>query len=537
MFFLPLGPGHRPPFFPIMTVCLAGTTIVFSIFHFSYLREYSSRLNETLIKNGVPEKMIAFSKEYCPTQKMEPAKCELAEKIIKLTFLEDKARQKEAEKIFSQMTEDKKTKEKGRAKPDRKIASEQRASLEDAANYIAKLREINEVNNPKFASIGGYQEFVSSLSESSVELSPYQTKYSILTSGNINWRSLAVAQFSHEGWMHLIMNMVVFLSFMVYLEQRSQIIGPLLIYFIGGSVGLVLELMRDHSSMVPLMGASANIAAVMGAYLVFYFRHNTRFLFSIGFVYYRVIEAPTALMILILFPLMDLAAVLQESVSTSHVAHVAHLGGFATGALLAFGIKKFERLKEPFIYGIEWQLFESAEKIKDLIPKMKIYSEILSYNPTNSVVIKNAFGAICENQNLQHEQHVLVQPFINKYFSSLFEVDHSVIAKVPPEISLVEALEETDANFLSDLAGKYLERGIWFNAIRLYDAYRFQNHNTVNAIRIQEAVEAAMRTLQDKGEDLGLLRRYLVAEPRSTFRDLNKYIRKENLYGKLGTPA
>src|SRR5205807_1610937 len=93
--------------------------------------------------------------------------------------------------------------------------------------------------------------------------------------GRKSWAaSVFEAMFLHGGWLHIGGNMLFLWVFGNNVEDK---IGPffyLLFYFLGGIAATALQTAVDPSSVIPNLGASGAIAAVLGAYLVMFPRRR-----------------------------------------------------------------------------------------------------------------------------------------------------------------------------------------------------------------------------------------------------------------------
>src|SRR5688572_26450239 len=90
---------------------------------------------------------------------------------------------------------------------------------------------------------------------------------------------LITSMFVHAGLMHLLGNLLFFFVSGPFIED---VFGrPLFaaLYVTGGMAASMTYAMKHPDGMVPLVGASGAIAAVMGAYLVRFLRSKVEFLF------------------------------------------------------------------------------------------------------------------------------------------------------------------------------------------------------------------------------------------------------------------
>ena len=198
------------------------------------------------------------------------------------------------------------------------------------------------------------------------------------------------ANFLHGGWLHLIGNMwFLWLAGFVLEDAWGR---PLysVFYLIAGAAALQFHAWTHPGSLVPTLGASGAVAALMGAFLVRFPKMKIEMLWLFGFFRSWRFKAPA----FALLPLWLLMEVFYGSVfGNSGVAHWAHVGGFAFGALAALGVR-YSGLEQTANKQIEANLtLESDPEIQqasDLIDKgdlpaaEEILNDYFSWNP-NSV--------------------------------------------------------------------------------------------------------------------------------------------------------
>lgn len=139
--------------------------------------------------------------------------------------------------------------------------------------------------------------------------------------------SVLYSMFFHANFLHIAGNMFFLWIFADNVEERFGRIGFLFFYLAGGVIAAVGHVVSDPDSLVPVVGASGAVAAVMGAYLV---------------------QSPRATLTTIIPPLFFLPfripafifliewLVLQFFTSAnSGIAWIAHVAGFAGGVVLA----------------------------------------------------------------------------------------------------------------------------------------------------------------------------------------------------------
>jgi membrane associated rhomboid family serine protease len=161
------------------------------------------------------------------------------------------------------------------------------------------------------------------------------------------WQSIFVAMFLHGGWLHIGGNMLFLWIFGNNVEDK---IGPafyLLFYLLGGVAAAALQTAIDPNSVIPNLGASGAIAAVLGAYLVMFPRR--RVLTLVFFFFITLIELPTIVLLGFWFLLQFFsgATSLTQHINGG-VAYFAHVGGFVFGVVVALLLFPKERRLRSF---------------------------------------------------------------------------------------------------------------------------------------------------------------------------------------------
>lgn len=152
------------------------------------------------------------------------------------------------------------------------------------------------------------------------------------------WLTLTTCIFLHGGWMHLLGNMWFLLIFGDNVEDRLGHVGYLIFYLVGGTIASSIHFVTDLGSTVPTVGASGAIAAVMGAYFVWYPHAKVRTFIPI-FIFPFFIVVPATVFLGLWFVMQFLQGTSSlMSAETGGVAWWAHIGGFGAGYLIAGAI-------------------------------------------------------------------------------------------------------------------------------------------------------------------------------------------------------
>ncbi len=136
------------------------------------------------------------------------------------------------------------------------------------------------------------------------------------------------SMFLHGSWLHLGGNMLFLWIFGNNIEDRLGRVGFVAFYLAGGVVAAAAHILVQPSSTVPVVGASGAIAAVMGAYLVWWPNAPIKTIFFLFLIFYTQISAKWLLIIWFVTQFF--------TGSESGVAWVAHVGGFVFGVVAAF---------------------------------------------------------------------------------------------------------------------------------------------------------------------------------------------------------
>ncbi|MFG0258488.1 MAG: rhomboid family intramembrane serine protease [Phycisphaerales bacterium JB043] len=153
------------------------------------------------------------------------------------------------------------------------------------------------------------------------------------------WWQLLTYQFLHADFGHILGNMLFLYVFGPNVEDRLGRWWYLLFYLVGGACAGSAQILFSQGSVV---GASGSIAAVTGAYLVFFPRTHIKTL--IFFFFIGIFMIPS--MWFIGFAIAK--DLFWQGFGGDHsVAYLAHLGGYAFGAgismtLLGTGVMKHE---------------------------------------------------------------------------------------------------------------------------------------------------------------------------------------------------
>ena len=155
--------------------------------------------------------------------------------------------------------------------------------------------------------------------------------------------TLITHMFLHAGWLHLLGNLFILYLCAPFIEDvwgRPIFAG---FYALAGIVAALAFVVANAHLTEPLVGASGAIAGVMGAFAVRYAKTKVQFFYLVGLGIRGTFWAPAWFMLGLWFVEQIFLAMLASAEGPGgKVAYLAHAGGFAFGAAVALGMKRYQ---------------------------------------------------------------------------------------------------------------------------------------------------------------------------------------------------
>jgi membrane associated rhomboid family serine protease len=226
------------------------------------------------------------------------------------------------------------------------ITKEDRENLEANRKYAA-------VSNmtPQLAEVRRQQDHVNKMGQVLEEmirnLSPYH-RYGYIPA-RPSFFTLLSSMFMHGGFLHLLGNLFFFFASGPFVEDVFGRPAFTFLYMTGGFAATWAHAWQNPGSIIPTVGASGAIAAIMGAYLVRFFRARVEFLF-IPIIVRPTISFRFFLPAFVVLPLWFIWQFWEAThgAGESGVAFWAHVGGFAYGAAFA-GLLQVTDFEKKFV--------------------------------------------------------------------------------------------------------------------------------------------------------------------------------------------
>jgi membrane associated rhomboid family serine protease len=152
------------------------------------------------------------------------------------------------------------------------------------------------------------------------------------------WLTLLTSIFLHGGLLHLLGNM---LYLWIFGDNVEDAMGPVrfLIFYLACAVAAAgTQIATDPTSSLPMIGASGAIAGVLAAYLMLFPFSRIITLIPI-FFFLRLVAVPAVVLLGVWF-LLQIVNGLASASGAGGTAWYAHIGGFAAGLVLVFGLRR-----------------------------------------------------------------------------------------------------------------------------------------------------------------------------------------------------
>ena len=164
--------------------------------------------------------------------------------------------------------------------------------------------------------------------------------------------SIVTSAFLHGGWLHILGNMLFLWVFGDNIEDRLGRMRYSLFYILGAGVAALIQGLVDPESVVPTIGASGAVAAVLGAYLIWFPRAKVRAIIPMVWLILVPFRIPAIVMIGLWFVqnlLAGYATITNAMTADAGVAWFAHIGGFLFGVVIALVLRRPpRRLRRAF---------------------------------------------------------------------------------------------------------------------------------------------------------------------------------------------
>lgn len=158
-----------------------------------------------------------------------------------------------------------------------------------------------------------------------------------ILAGN-DYHTLFTSMFLHGSRLHLIGNMLFLYVFGDNIEARVWNFKYLLFYFLWWLAAHAGHILVGWSSLIPTVGASGCISAILGAYLIMYPGSKIKMLLLQGM---RVILVPASQFLIYWIALQFISGIGNLGAEWGSVARWAHIGWFIAWVARWFAFKNY----------------------------------------------------------------------------------------------------------------------------------------------------------------------------------------------------
>ena len=313
-----------------------------------------------------------------------------------------------------------------------------------------------------------------------------------LSSSYKSLRHFFQSTFTHINWSHLMGNMFMFLLVSVWVEQKIGRMKTLGLFLAGSFVGLFLHVTLHPGTVI--VGASAGVSALMGAFFAFFWRSEMRFLFMLPPVYFARLTLPAIWTFPFLYLASDLQALLMPK--ADGVAHWAHMGGILVGLGFGYWFSKEENLKAHQLYREEDLLEKKMLKADSAESLWRAFNTVMSWNCQNREAVRlyltraQTLGLMLKTQSQKNNLRDTFYYTSNYYFKKgTNEEIHSWLRLLPVNLKLHSCLKSVPLRRLLIFADEVALSGDNQLALRLYECALKMKPGLVARNKISTAID------------------------------------------------
>lgn len=404
--------------------------------------------------------------------------------------------------------------------PPADINADPNAALVKFSRFYKDFRERLSSEDRSLKGLPSYQIFQKAKAGLDQKLQALRKENHLLHKENLGVSSILLAMFSHGSFMHLFGNMLFLFLFGRYVESRIGHLNYLMAYLIFGGLALGIYAYAASDSYFQVMGASANVAAVMGAFYALFYHKKIRVFFF--YLFYKNAELPVKTYMFLLFMLQEFVF---SFTSEGNVAYMAHAIGLSFGAVYGFGYRKLRPVPDDYLYKeeeIEWQ---KAQDIKDHGAFVQACLKILRYHPKNKKALRALIEEILHYKkdlgDMPLEEELHLRRLIPIYLFDLYKDKDwapffGAIEKLPHSWSLPVCLSRFDQKALLEAIDRSIDDQRLISSIKLIQAFteRYQRSSKIyNLLKTLGSVVKHMEQSEANNKEIEKVRRLTSSRP------------------------
>jgi membrane associated rhomboid family serine protease len=493
---IPLGLGLRFPRLPILTLVLAFGLVCLFLVDLPNARRIEKRTSEIVASQEMIEVRKQLLVEYCAVIGGSKDLCSDLQQVTEQTTQHAKQTNAPTGELKSKASE-------------RFVLSPKFQRLD---TELTKKTD-------RVRSLKSFAKYEALSAKAKDDLAELHQKYHLFSVNNPTLRAFLLSQFRHAGWLHLAGNIFALIAFGAYVELRMGGLVYLLTYLLGGVLGIG-GIVLTTSTNIHIVGASANISAVMGAFFIAFLQYRMKFM-VVTLVGVRSFFGQVSIFFPIIYLLSESVAFLESSshTFTGGVANGAHLIGLAIGMIIGTVDRKTTRIHWPFIYPGEAAKTMALQKLPDTKAQIQAAESLLQFNPENVYARLFVLGEICYAEGPMTPEST---KFLQEHMSACASVQirrgktqaiNETIDALAVTSSFPKIFATLDSKNLIKLADKALDEDNLLLAIRLFDCYVQRFPKTRMAAAVQRTVSEILKHIDADAAMRAYVQTYIAAHP------------------------
>lgn len=469
---IPLGLGYWPKKLPVAILLLLVVILGYSFFKFPDIQKHEADLKAYMDSNHITDLRIQIIGKACQT-KLGLSDCAIVQ--------------------FEKNPKD--------------FAP---TSVADLLKVVAYINQYNAdlVDWPEEAKAQPeYAQLESAMVGFSVYKKQAAVENGLLIKENLDLLKIASANFSHANYSHLLGNIFFLLCFGLHLEMAFGVFMTGLTFLLGGLFGLFVESMFLAPGMV-LLGSSAGVSAILGGYVVMFWKARMKFLFSLTGLYYKPYYLSVAWTVPIFYILNDIIGMVTRASGGGGVAHLSHLGGMAIGMAAAGLFQMTSVMRWPFLFEKELELYEESKTLEEPQDRLQMLLLVKAWNFQNYVVCHKTLEFINNNQiELKDPNDKKVVEWVKetlRYHMVKKEKKNTVVLleRVPSQLEMKSILKRIGWKKIMTIADDCLELEKYQLALTLYNILLEMNPKRMDTEGVKKTCENIEAFLAEAGSEL-----------------------------------
>ncbi|MCO4753051.1 MAG: rhomboid family intramembrane serine protease [Bacteriovoracaceae bacterium] len=282
-------------------------------------------------------------------------------------------------------------------------------------DFVSKLDD----RKGQIKALPSFSNYNNALESLKSQTQSIRKNYHLLHHDNLNIQALIIAVFSHESFAHLAGNMLFLFIFGRYVEQRVGITTFLGSYLVLGSTALAIYAWSNSAPFLHVLGASANVSVVMGAFYALFFHNKLKIFFF--YLAFKIAQFPVKTYMFFFFMLQEF---IYSFTAQENVAYSAHALGLVFGMAFGYGYRRIRPVPKYFLYEQETKDWSRIQKEPDKAKFIDEALDIVKFNPNNKVVIREIVKRLAPNNDdiagLDLDEEILLRELMPSYLKDLY---------------------------------------------------------------------------------------------------------------------